>query len=85
MAFARIHATTVTLKRRLQTVQNTQTIQTMQTAFISQENLDCYSSRDTDKFTHDLSANWLRNWYGQSFLLAMNLSSLLLRFKNLIS
>ena len=39
MAFARIHATTVTLKRRLQTVQNTQTIQTiqtMQTALISQ-------------------------------------------------
>ena len=60
MAFARIHATTVTLKRRLQTVQNTQTIQTiqtMQTALISQENFDCYSSRDTDKFTHDLSAN----------------------------
>ena len=57
MAFARIHATTVTLKCRLQTVQNTQTIQTlqtMQTALISQENFVCYSSRDTDKFTHDL-------------------------------
>ena len=53
-AFTRIHATTVMLKHRPQTVQ------TMQTALISLENFDCYSSRDTDKFIHDQSPNRLR-------------------------
>ena len=57
-AFTRIHATTVMLKRRLQTVQ------TMQTALISLKNFDCYSSRDTDKFIHDLSPNRIWQWHG---------------------
>ena len=61
-AFTRIHATTVMLKHRVQTVQTTPT---MQTALISLENFDCYSSRYTDKFIHDLSPSLLRHCHCQ--------------------
>ena len=48
------------IKRRLQTAQTAQTAQTVQTTLCSLKNFDCYSLRDTDESTHDLSRNRLR-------------------------
>ena len=77
-AFTRIHATTLILKRRLQTTQ------TMQTALCSLENFNCYSLRDTDKFIHDLSPNRLQHWHGHKFPAQWLPISLLLRVKTFL-
>ena len=39
----------------VQTVQTIQIVQTVQTALCWLQNFDCFISRDTDKFIHDLS------------------------------
>ena len=46
---------TVQTVQTIQTVQTVQTIQIVQTALCWLHNFDCFISRDTDKFIHDLS------------------------------
>ena len=47
--------TTVQTIQIVQTVQTMQIVQTVQTALCWLQNFDCFISRDTDKFIHDLS------------------------------
>ena len=47
--------TTVQTTQIVQTVQTIQIVQTVQTALCWLQNFDCFISRDTDKFIHDLS------------------------------
>ena len=47
--------TTVQTIQIVQTVQTIQIVQTVQTALCWLQNFDCFISRDTDKFIHDLS------------------------------
>ena len=46
--------TTVQTIQIVQTVQTIQIVQTVQTALCWLQNFDCFISRDTDKFIHDL-------------------------------
>ena len=45
----------VGLRSKRTTVQTIQIVQTVQTALCWLQNFDCFISRDTDKFIHDLS------------------------------
>ena len=47
--------TTVQTIQIVQTVQTIQIVQTVQTTLCWLQNFDCFISRDTDKFIHDLS------------------------------